>query len=146
MAVKIIKGKQVTVWLGTILVGCADSVSLSVSVGEDKTNCRAASATGSRVNTFTPGNIDITGSVSGITRQASGTDAATNVTAENILDGTLAGTVFDFRFNVGEGTDSVRYSAKGFFTKADITGGQDGDGKFSSSSRIIEDLVKTVQA
>lgn len=143
MAVNVIKGYDVGLYLGTILVGCADDISLDVSVAEDETSCRATTGN-SRVKTYEPGAVDITASVSGVTRVATGTDAATNVTAENILDGTLAGTKYEFRFSVGAGTGAVRYTAPGFFTKATISGAQEGNGTFSASARLTDTPVKTI--
>lgn len=140
MAVTVIKGRDVNIYANDVLWGCADDISLDVSVGEDKTSCRAASS--SRVNTFTPGNIDITGSVSSTVREATGTDAVTNFTAENVLDAALAGTVLEFRYTFG----GVRYTAPGFFTKANISGAQEGDAKASASIRITEMPDKAVEA
>ena len=142
MATTVIKGNEVNIFANDVLWGCADDISLDVSVGEDKTSCRAASA--SRVNTYTPGNIDITGSVSSTVRQATGADAVTNFTAENVLDAALAGTVLEFRYSIGEGAGAIRYTAPGFFTKANISGAQEGDGKASASIRITEMPVKTI--
>lgn len=143
MATSVIKGKDINIFAGDILWGCADDISLEVSVGEDKTSCRAAAS--SRVNTFTPGNIDITGSVSSTVRQATGADAVTNFTAENVLDAALAGTVLEFRYSIGSGPGAVRYTAPGFFTKASISGGSEGDGKASASIRLTEMPVKTIE-
>lgn len=141
MAVKIIKGYDVAFYKDDILVGCADEVSLSVKVAEDETSCRA---TGGE-SEYEPGKTDITGQVSGIIRQATSPDAATNITAENIMDATLAKEVFEFRYSLGAGTGSARYSGNAFFTGADVSGSQEGNGKFSASIRVTGGLTKSLQ-
>lgn len=138
----IIKGNQIAFYQNTVLIGCAESVSISVSVAENKTSCRATSSV--KVTPYAPGVVDITGSISGITRFALAADAATNVTAENIHDAAIAGTIFELRYNVGAGVGAPRYTCQAFYTKADITGPQEGTGTFSASIRIITDPVKTL--
>jgi hypothetical protein len=138
----IIKGNQIAMYQANVLVGCADSVSISVSVAEDKTSCRATS--NSKVTPYSPGVVDITGSISGITRFADAASAATNVTAENIHDAAIAGTIFELRYTVGMMVGAPRYTCQAFYNKADISGAEEGNGKFSASIRIISDPVKTL--
>lgn len=138
MAVKVLKGKDVGIYFGEILVACAADVSISINREEIETTCRASGD----FKEFTQGDIDWNGSVSGGQRVATAGDAATNFTYENLVDGTLAGTVYTLKFGTAAAGDPV-YSGQVFFTSAELSASRS-DATFSGSFRGTGDLVKSI--
>jgi hypothetical protein len=121
------------------LLYCSNSIGLDISVGELDAACARTGAFANKK----AGAVDITASVDGLMTAATGADATTNVTSENLMDMTLARTVFDIDFgSTVEG--EAKYSAKAFITSFSLSAEVNGIGTYSASLRVNGPLVKTI--
>lgn len=83
-----------------IAFGCAQSANLSVS----REMIEAVCAASGNYREVTPGRISWEGSVEALWRIAATADEATNVTAKDIFSDMVAGTSFEVRFGVADGS------------------------------------------
>lgn len=126
MAVKIISGKDVFLFVGDIAVGCAKEVSIKVAAGSEDASCKATAGWAE----FIPGQKSWSASVSGIKRIFTGDDADDNYSATQFFSALTGGTKLTIAF----GTSTVgeqQYTGDCYVTSFEETGPQDGAATFS---------------
>ncbi len=146
MAITNIKGRDVALYLekspGTyVRMKCASSVNLNITTEETEVSCVESG----NFKEFEPGDTSWDGSLDGGVRQATSTDAADNITAENLIDMQLAGTTFLVRFTLGTGTGAARYGGKVFITSNGTTGDRASAAALSTSFRGTGPLTKSLE-
>jgi hypothetical protein len=137
--------RDVSGTLTKILVGCITDMGIDIDRDSEEATCTASG----EAKEFVPGQYGWTASPNLNVRQATGADAATNVTAENFIDLTLSGEIIDVEFDMGNtvaGTgnavDSARYAGQCFITKASLKGQQKGIATFATTLQGTGELVK----
>lgn len=121
-------GKNAFVYKGTDAIGCAKTIELNVSVTELDVSCQG---TGDVMQTEA-GRKKITGTVTGLDRMATGVDAATNVTADNLFDDTMNGTAVTVKWGSDVSADII-YTAVGIITSWKTSNSLDTPGTFDVS-------------
>jgi hypothetical protein len=121
-------GENVFVYKGTDPIGCAKTIELNISVTELDVTCQG---TGDVMQTES-GRKKITGTITGLDRMATGADAATNVTADNLFDDTLNGTSVTVKWGSEVSADII-YTAVGIITSWKVSGSLDSVGTFDVS-------------
>lgn len=154
MAKENIKGRNVALYLekpagsGTFVrYACADSVSLSVNTEEVEVTADCddlEDETSVSFKDYEDGDIDWSGSISGNVRRITGTDAATNLSAEEIMDMQLSGTKLKLRFSLGTTEGAARYDGMIFFTSNQLTGERASAATFSANFRGKGKLTKSL--
>ena len=143
MAIKNQKFGVLGVYLGALsankLIGCAKSISLDATIEELETSCRASGG----AKEFEPGDIDYTASAEGGMRVATGSDASSNITYENLLDMAMNRSLVTLTFGGSEPGDP-RWTASAFITKVGLAASQGQQGTFNTSFRITGDLNKSL--
>ncbi len=126
MAVTPIQGRNLGIYVGTILIGCSTSISLETTAEELLSSCKATGPWKSREY----GTLDWSASADGVIRIATDADATTNVTSENLRDLQIARTKVTIKFEV-EGEGNPTRSGTAIITSVSESGDIDGDATFS---------------
>ena len=141
MAQRVIAGKDVFLYVGTILVGCATDVSLSVNAESIDAACKSSGGWAES----TPGTKSWGGSIGGIYKIYTTPDDATNYSAEDLFDAIDAGTALTIKFGTA-GTGDTQYTGTAYVTSWELTGGVDGPATYSSdfvgSGALTKDTVE----
>ena len=141
MALKVETGFNLQISIGTIVIGCAQTVKFG-SAREVKDATCAASA---GVKESVPGQKSYTMSADALMRVATGTDIATNVTVKTLEEAFEAGTLLAFSF----GTSTVGATKKAgtcYVQSLEQTGGATDDAKFSVTFEVTGAVVYTTNA
>lgn len=154
MAKTNLKGRQVALYLekpaasGTyVRFLCADNVSLAVNTEEIEVTADCEDNEDENAVSFRdyePGAIDASGSISGNIRRIDGTDAAANLTAEELMDLQLSGAILLMRFSLGTAVGAARYSGRIFFTQNTLTAELASAATFSANFRVKGILTKSL--
>lgn len=80
--------KNIRFWKGTVLIGCADGGDETVTIQEIPTKCVGSNG----IETIEPGDVKYDLSVKGIYKQYTSSDAAANISVDQLWDDAVAGT------------------------------------------------------
>lgn len=149
MALTNIKGRDIGLAIqkdvaGTptyVRVGCITDSTLNVDLEADEATCTASGQWKEFIGGQSSFTVDGTLNV----RQASSTDAASNVTAENLADLILSGGApVQVQYSIGQGTGAVLYTGLAIPTKCSFKGQNKGIATFSISLQGTGALTKTL--
>jgi TP901-1 family phage major tail protein len=141
MGVRVIAGKDVFLYIGTILVGCATDVSISVNAESIDAACKSSGGWGES----TPGTKTWSASISGIYRVYTDPDDDTNYSAIQLFDALDAGTLLTIKFGTAT-TGDTQFTGTGYVTSWEFTGGIDGAATYSADITGSGALTKTTVA
>lgn len=126
--VQTLSGIDMLLKVGAIAIGCAQKIDVDVKTKTSSAVCRASGGWEESV----AGAHSWTASTDGLMRIATGTDAATNVTAANLLQLEVSRTVVAISFGSPTVGDSI-ISGNAIITGVKISAGLDGAATFTVS-------------
>jgi hypothetical protein len=137
MALTVIKGSKVGLYVEVApdvfrRVLCANSLSLDVTTDALETDCQVDENNAGDFAASEPGKMSWTAGGDMTQRVATGDDADTNVTAENLLDLQLAGTVMKLRYQLGQQAGAPIYEGSVWINK----NGFSGDNKSNATASV----------
>jgi predicted secreted protein len=139
--------KTVAAALKYVLVGCITDSTFDVDTEADEASCVASGQFKEFIGGQTGFTLGGTLNVRQATNDPSGpgaTDADNNVTAENLLDLQLAGTLVQVRYQIGSATGSAWYSGLALITKSSFKGQLKGVATYAISLQGTGPLTKTL--
>jgi len=123
------------------LIGCVTDSTFDVDTETDEATCQASG----QFKEFIGGQTGWTMGGTLNVRQATGADAATNVTAENLLDIQLGqNNKIKIRYRLGSKTGSAWYTGEGIITKSSFKGQLKGIATYALSVQGSGPLVKSI--
>jgi hypothetical protein len=127
MALQVIKGSKVGLYVEVepgkfVRVLCANSLNLDVTTEALETDCQTEESDDADFASSEPGQISWTAGGDMTQRVATGADADTNVTAENLLDLQLAGKVMKLRYQLGQQAGAPSYEGSVWINKNGFSG------------------------
>lgn len=151
MALTVIKGSKVGLYVETApgtfkRVLCANSLNLDVTTAELTTDCQTDNDDDADFAASEPGQISWSAGGDMTQRVATGADAATNVTAENLLDLQLAGTVMKLRYQLGQQAGAPVYEGTVWINKNGFSGANKDNASASVGFTGTGPLTKVVPA
>jgi len=126
MAKTIIMGQNVNVYLGSVMVGCARKIDITVKADKINTTCAGTE----NVKTGTPGKKEISWSIEGLYRQFDNTEEATNVSVEDWYDGLMADTEVTIKYKTAATGDKT-YTLVGYAENWKISGSDGAETTFN---------------
>lgn len=155
MALTPVKGKDVGLAiqktvanaLKYVVVGCITDSTFDVDTETDEATCIASGVFKEFIGGQSGWTLGGTLNVRQATNDPSGagaTDADNNVTAENLLDLQLAGTLVQVRYQIGSATGSAWYSGLAIITKSSFKGQLKGVATYAISLQGTGPLTKTL--
>lgn len=114
-----ITAKDVTVKFDEILLGCAQSASLTITREMIPVTCQASNGFSQQ----TPGNESWSGSIGAVLRLFETAEEATNVSLKKVIDLLQAGTEVDIEYSFG----GLRYAAKAYLSEVAVTSPESGN-------------------
>lgn len=141
MAVTVISGKDVFLYIGSVLIGCATDVSINVSSEFVDASCKSSAGW----NEGKPGMKSWTFSVSGIKRIYTDPDDDTNYSSEQLFAAITAGTLLTIKYGTST-TGHTQYTGTGYLTSWEESAGTDGAATYSAEGTGTGALTTTVVA
>lgn len=140
---KLVSGKDLAIFIGSNMIGCATEVSLSLEVATDEVTCKASGGW----TEVTPGTKSWSASASGVIKYYDTTDESTNEGVDDFMGYLIAGTKLTIKFSTqADGVSIVGdkyWSGEAYITSVEQTGG-DGNATYSISFTGTGALAGTV--
>ena len=139
MATQSLSGIDMVLKVGTVIIGCAQKIDVAVKTATSSAACRASGGWEEHV----AGRHSWTAGTDGLVRIATGTDAALNVTATNLLALQIARTVVSLTFGSPIVGDQL-LTGNAVITDWKVSAGIDGAATFTVSFQGTGPLTPTV--
>ena len=141
MPLKIETGFNLQITLGTIVLGCAQTVKFGSAREVKNATCTASGG----VKETIPGEKSYTMSADALMRVATGTDVALNVTVKTLEEAFEAGTFLTFSFGTST-TGATKKTGTCYIQSLEQTGGATEDAKFSVTFEVTGPVAYTTNA
>lgn len=126
MAVSNVSGADLTLYLDTIEIGCADSIDFTITTATSEATCRASGGWAETV----AGRHSWTANTGGLIRIATGADAATNKTYQDLVALQIARTPVTLKFGT-DTTGGAVYTGQAIITSTKATSPADAGATFT---------------
>lgn len=117
MAIRQIAGKDVFIYIGSVLVGCVQETSISVDSEMLAASCKSSLGWAES----TPGEKSWSASLNGVFRIYTDPDDDTNYSAIQLFDAIVAGTKLTIKFGTTT-TGDTQFSGDGYLGSWELTG------------------------